>query len=95
MTDTMQLLVSALCPARHSYLAEWSRVKGLIILLVSSIAMSLVAEVLTDNIQPVLQDFGVTEVKFIMTLTSIYFHPSLLSTELCGGLIVSPCSRYS
>jgi calcium/proton exchanger cax len=61
MTDTMQLLVSALCPARHSYLAEWSRVKGLIILLVSSIAMSLVAEVLTDNIQPVLQDFGVTE----------------------------------
>ena len=55
-------LCLVLCTARHSYSAEWSRVKGFVILLIASVAMSLIAEVLTDNIEPVLKDFGVSEV---------------------------------
>ena len=56
----------------RSYAAEWSRLKGFIILLIASAAMSLIAEVIADNIQPVLRNFHVSEVGDFSHIHSLF-----------------------
>ena len=63
--------------AHHSYAAEWSRLKAFIILLVATVLMSLVAEVIVDNIQSILGSSGVSEVEilnfFLNKFTLLFF----------------------
>ncbi|XP_065835575.1 uncharacterized protein [Oscarella lobularis] len=57
--------------AHHSYAAEWSRLKAFIILLVATVLMSLVAEVIVDNIQSILGSSGVSETFIGVTLLAL------------------------
>ena len=41
--------------AGHAHTAHWGRVKSLLILFVATVLMSLCAEVITSNIQPLLE----------------------------------------
>eukprot|EP00058_Branchiostoma_floridae_P028274 XP_002613765.1 hypothetical protein BRAFLDRAFT_84521 [Branchiostoma floridae] len=47
----------------HSTIAHWSRLKGVTILLVGTVLMSLCADLVTENMQPILTGSGVSQVR--------------------------------
>ncbi|CAH1246765.1 Hypp7776 [Branchiostoma lanceolatum] len=55
----------------HSTIAHWSRLKGVTILLVATVLMSLCADLVTENMQPILTGSGVSQYFIGVTLLAL------------------------